>query len=116
MRRIEYYRTESGRCPVKEFLDSLSGKEFLKVDKILRLISETPIVPREYFQKMPGTDDIWEVRAQYGGASLRLLGFWAGSNLILLTNGFDKKSEKTPRTEIELAERRKKDYLRRHKP
>ena len=98
---------------MQEFFDSLSGKEFQKLDWVLRIITELPIVPREYFQKLKGTENIWEVRAQHGGRAIRLLGFWAGQDLILLTNGFDKKSAKTPQTEIDLAESRKRDYLRR---
>jgi len=43
----------------------------------------------------------------------RLLGFFDGNNLIILTNGFTKKTQKTPQKEIKLAEKRKKDYLKR---
>ncbi len=43
----------------------------------------------------------------------RLLGFLQGNNLIILTNGFIKKTQKTPLQEIKLAQSRKKDYLKR---
>ena len=114
MRSFAFYRTESGRSPVKEFLDSLSGKEMQKVDWVMRLISETPLVPAEYFKKLRGTDGLWEVRVQAAGKGLRFLGFVFKGNVIVLANGFDKKSPKTPKSEIALAERRKADYLRRH--
>ena len=113
MRKIDFYKTESGRSPVEEYFDSLSGKEFQKLDWVLRVISEVRVVPREYFQKMSGTDDIWEVRAQFASRAMRVLGFFAKPEILLLTNGFNKKTAKTPPTEIELAEARKKDYLKR---
>ncbi len=114
MRIFEFYRTESGRCPVEEFLDSLTGKELQKIDWVMRVVAETSLVPAEYFEKLQGTDGIWALRARFGGASLRVLGFFFDTNVIVLTNGFSKKTTKTPPSEIELAERRKKDYLRRY--
>ena len=112
MRTFDFYRTESGRCPVEEFLDSLSGKEMQKIDWVMRVAAETLLVPAECFEKLRGTDDIWALRARSGGASLRILGFFFNANSIVLTNGFSKKTMKTPPSEIELAERRKKDSKR----
>lgn len=68
----------------------------------------------QYFKKLKNTDDIWEVRARIGSHSFRLLGFLSGDEFVVLTNGFKKKSQKTPKQEIELAERRKADYLARN--
>lgn len=48
-----------------------------------------------------------------GGNAVRLLGFMHEGNLVVLTNGFSKKSQKTPAQEIALAEQRKKDYEKR---
>ena len=73
------------------------------------------MVPRQYFKKLGGTDDVWEVRADFGGDAFRLLGFWDGGSRIILTNGFAKKSPKTPAREIELAEQRKRDYQTRRR-
>jgi phage-related protein len=57
------------------------------------------------------TDDLWEIRADLGNHAVRFLGFWDSGNLIVLTNGFTKKSAKTPQQEIEIATERKRDYL-----
>ena len=100
---------------MKEFLDSLSGKEVQKIDWVMRVVAETQLVPAEYFEKLRGTNGIWALRAQISGLSFRVLGFFSGSNAIVLTNGFSKKTEKIPGREIELAQRRKLDYLRRDK-
>lgn len=71
------------------------------------------MVPKQYFKKLEGTDDLWEVRAEFGGDAFRLLGFWDAGRLVVLTNGFAKTTQKTPAREIELAEQRKRDHLNR---
>ena len=113
MRTVNFYRTKSGNCPVEDFLDSLSGKQAQKVVWVLRLIEELDIVPVQYLKKLVNTDDIWEVRIQFGGSIFRLLGFFDGATLLILTNGFAKKSQKTPRQEIDLAAQRKNECLSR---
>jgi phage-related protein len=113
MRTIEFYRTANGRCPVEEFLDSLSDQHVQKITWVLRLVERIDMAPPQYFKKLVGTEEIWEIRAQFGGNSYRLLGFFDGATLIILTNGFSKKDQKTPAREIELAEQRRIDYLQR---
>jgi phage-related protein len=113
MRTVNFYQTESGHKPVEDFLDALSGKQAQKVIWVLRLIEELEVVPGQYLQKLVSTDDIWEVRVQFGGNIFRLLGFFDGARLLVLTNAFAKKSQKTSRQEIELATRRKNEYLAR---
>ena len=61
---------------------------------------------------MTGTDDIWECRIKQGSNIYRIFAFWKG-NEIILTHGFIKKTQKTPRNEIEKAENYKKDYFNR---
>lgn len=115
MREIRFYRTRAGSCPVEEFLETLSGKQAQKVVWVLRLVEELEPVPSQYLKKLVGTDELWEVRVQHGGDTFRLLGFWDGSRLLVLTGGFAKKTDKVPRQEITLAEKRRQDYLsRRH--
>ena len=108
-------RTSSGSCPVEEFLDGLASKQAQKVVWVLRAVRELPRVPQQYFKKLEATDDLWEVRVEFGGDAFRLLGFWDSGSLIVLTNGFAKKTQKTPEREITLAEQRKRDYLSRKK-
>ncbi len=115
MLEIQFYRTAAGACPVQEFLDSLGAKQGQKVLWVLRAVRELPRVPQQYFKKLEGTDDLWEVRAEFGGDAFRLLGFWDEGRLIILTNGFAKKTQKTPEREIALAEQRKRDHLNQRK-
>ena len=86
-----------------------------KILWVLRLIQELDRIPKQYFKKLIGTDDIWEIRIQSGNNSYRLLGFIYKSKFIVLTNAFSKKTQKTPKNEILLAENRKQDYLKRNK-
>ncbi len=113
VREIRFYRSRSGRSPVEEFLDSLTGKQAQKVIWVLRIVEELDRVPEQYFKRLAGTGDLWEVRAQHGGDTFRLLGFLDGPRMVVLVSGFAKKSEKIPRREIALAEDRRKDYLSR---
>lgn len=100
---------------MEEFLDSLNAKLTQKVLWVLKVVQELPQVPKQYFKKLEGTDDLWEVRAEFGGDAFRLLGFWDAGRLVILTNGFAKKTQKTPEREIALAEQRKRDHQNRRK-
>jgi len=113
MREIIFYLTDSGNCPVKEFLDSLTGKQAQKVAWVLKVVEELEMIPKQYMKKLVGTDDIWEIRVQYANDIIRILGFFDDGNLVVLNHGFFKKTQKTPKQDIIISEKRKKDYLRR---
>jgi len=111
-RTIRFYGTTAGKCPVEEFLDSLSGKAAQKATWVLQLIEELDTIPEQYLKKL--TSDIWECRIQFGGNTFRVLCFFDGPEVVL-THGFQKKTRKTPRNEIEKAETYRTDYLQRRK-
>ena len=113
MRKIRFYETASGQKPIEEFLDQLSSKQAQKVTWVLKLIEELDLVPSTYFKKMVNTDELWEVRAAVGSNIFRLIGFFDGSDLIILAHAFQKKTQKTPKQAIKTAEERRKDYFRR---
>jgi phage-related protein len=93
----------------------LNEQHAQKVTWVLRLVERIDIVPMQYLKKLDGTQDIWEIRIQFGGNNYRLLGFFDEGKLIILTNGFSKKTQKTPTKEIKLAEQRRSEYLQRSK-
>lgn len=111
MKTISFYRSASGKCPIQDHLDTLTDNQVTKVAWVLKLIREIDRIPTKYFKKLVNTDDIWEVRIDAGKDTFRLLGFFYGKELIILTNSFQKKTQKTPLQEIRLAEKRKKEYL-----
>ena len=108
---IVFYRMDSGKCPVEEFLDSLSAKQAQKATWVMNLIEDLEIVPVKYFKKMAGTDGLWEIRVQSGNNIFRILGFIKENNLVVLNHAFQKKTQKIPKKEIAIAEARKKDHL-----
>lgn len=59
MREVTFYRTESGNCPIEQFLDSLTARESAKVTWTLGLVEDLDVVPKQYFKKLTDTDDIW---------------------------------------------------------
>jgi phage-related protein len=79
---------------------------------VLDLIEQTDIVPRKYFKKLKGTDDIWEVRVQQGNNIFRILGFFEEEELVILNHAFTKKSQKIPKREIIVAEKRRRNYFK----
>ena len=101
---------------METFLDTLSAKPAQKVTWVLRLVRDLERVPAHYLKKLPGTEELWEVRAEHGGDALRLLGFFDDIGSLVLVSGLSKRSERTPSREILLAERRRRDYLSRRKP
>jgi phage-related protein len=113
MKRIRFYTTSTGHCPVQVYLDGLPDKAVQKVAWVLRVVRDLERVPANYLKKLVNTDDIWEVRVDVGRNTFRLLGFFAGRELIVLTNSFQKKTQQTPTSEIRMAEERKADYVRR---
>jgi phage-related protein len=115
VRTVNFYRLHNGNSPVEEFLDSLTGKQAQKVLWVLQLIEELDVIPRQYFKKLVDREGIWEVRIQFGKDIFRLLGFFDGGTLLILTNGFAKKTQKTPSQEIALAVRRREEYIARRK-
>ena len=115
MRTVDFYRLPNSNSPVEAFLDSLTGRQAQKVLWVLQLIEELDAVPRQYFKKLIDSEGIWEVRIQFGNDIFRLLGFFDRGALLILTNGFAKKTQKTPPQEIALVIRRKEEYLARRK-
>ena len=112
MREVQFFKRADGSSPVGEFIDSMTDKQAQKVAWVLKLIEDLDIIPAQYWKKLTNTDDIFEARIQFGGNIFRILGFESGGRFVVLTNGFAKKTQKTPKREIELAEQRKKIYLK----
>ena len=106
---IEFYSKENGEEPAREFILSLEPKMQAKVLKILDLLQVNgPYVRLPYSEHLE--DGIFEIRAKQSTNISRVLYFFAMDQKIVLTNGFVKKTQKTPKGEIELAKKYRKDY------
>lgn len=113
MRTIQFYKEPSGHCPVTDFLDALTDKQTQKIAWVMTLVEELEVVPKQYFKKLVKTKNIWEIRVILDGNMFRVLGFFISDNVFVATNGFQKKTQKTPKKEIILAEKYKQNYLMR---
>jgi len=67
---------------------------------VLSIIEEHNNVPAKYFKKLVNTDDLWEVRISSGSNIFRLLSFFDGDAVVVLTYAFQKKTQKTPKERI----------------
>ena len=81
-----------------------------KVEWTLNLIQTIDRIPKKYFEHMTGTDGLFEVRVELGSNIFRIFAFFDKGNLVVLGNGFQKKTQKTPKQEIEKALKIKKEY------
>ena len=110
------FRRMAASDPFKAWLHLEIARRTGELKAIEReVIEELEVVPRQYFKKLVDSEGIWEVRVQFANDIFRLLGFIDGGSLLILTNGFAKKTQKTPPQEIALAIRRKNEYLARRK-
>jgi len=106
IREVFFYGTD-----ILQFYESQNEKVRLKIVYVLDLVRNEPMVPIQFFKKLTSTQDIYEVRIITSQKSIRMLCFIDNGNLVVLTNAFVKKTQKTPRREIKLAERLKKQFL-----
>lgn len=98
----------------KKYFEDFFIKQRVKVkEKIiwtLELITEIEKVPETYLKHIENTEGLFEIRVQHGSDIFRIFCFFDHGNLVVLANGFQKKSQKTPKKEIERALKIKQEY------
>ena len=98
----------------KNYFSEFYEKQKQKVkDKILwtfRIIETQQQIPTDYLKHMEGTEGLYEIRVQQGNDIFRVFCFFDEGRIIVLSNGFHKKSQKTPKNEIEKALKIKREY------
>jgi phage-related protein len=94
-----------------DFYKSQESKVQEKIEYVLDLVRFERQVPKKFFKALENTNGIYEVRVITTFKSIRILCFFDDGNLVVLVNCFVKKTQKTPRKEIKLAEKLKKEYL-----
>ncbi len=98
-----------------DFFESQEPKVQEKIEYVLDLVRFERQVPKKFFKLLENTDGIYEVRVITTFKSIRIFCFFDEGNLVILANCLVKKTQKTPRRDIKLAERLKKEYLRNKK-
>jgi phage-related protein len=109
---VVFYIEESGRSPVREFLTSLDIKTQARFLASMEQLRMRNVLAREPLVRHL-EDKIWELREESKGNIYRLLYFFFSGRRIVLLHGFQKKTQKTLRGEIEIAIRRMKTFVRR---
>ena len=111
---VEFFEDEDGSYPVEDFILSLDTKMRAKVFRTLELLEYKGNSLREPFSKHL-SDGIFELRIKQSSNVVRVLYFFVVGKRIILTNGFVKKTQKTPRSEIVLAKIRRDKFMRSYK-
>lgn len=93
-----------------DFYENQTEEVQRKIEWTLNLLRTIDRVPKKYFDNMTGTNGLYEVRIELGGNIFRIFAFFDKGNLVVLGNGFQKKTQKTPRVEIEKALKIKAAY------
>lgn len=97
---------------VIEFYETQNSKVQFKIEYVLDLVRFERQVPIKLYKKLVNTEGIYEVRVITSQKNIRILCFQDEETLIILTNAFVKKTQKTPKKEIKLAETLKEEYLK----
>jgi phage-related protein len=93
-----------------DFIGTVSLKVKEKIDWTLKLLENIEQIPKEYLKHIEGTNGLYEIRVQYGSNIFRIFCFFDKGKIIVLANGFQKKTKKTPPQEIEKALKIKEAY------
>lgn len=93
-----------------EFFDEQNQKVKQKIIWTLKIVETIDKIPAEYFKHLEGTNGLYEIRVQIGNNIFRIFCFFDEGKLVVLTNGFQKKTQKTPKREIEKALKIKMEY------
>jgi phage-related protein len=94
----------------QDFFDDQRDKVKDKIIWTFELIQELQRVPETYLKYLENTDGLYEIRVQLGNDIFRIFCFFDKGQLIVLANGFQKKTQKTPKQEIEKALKIKHEY------
>ena len=112
MFQVQFFEKENGDCPVENFILSLDIKMQAKIVGLLEILQENGNSLREPYSKHL-SEGIFELRCKVGSNAARVLYFFYFEERIILTNGFIKKTQKTPDKEIKLAKQRRQAFIER---
>ena len=98
----------------KDYFEKFHEKQSLKVKKkilwTLKIIEELDQIPEIYLKHLKNTSGLYEIRIQVGSNIFRIFCFFDIDNIIVIGHGYQKKSQKTPKQQIERAEQIKREY------
>ena len=105
-RKVRFYKNY-----FQDFFDKQTKKVKAKIVWTLDLVEDLQRVPETYLKHIENTDGLYEIRVQVGSDIFRIFCFFDRGKLVVLANGFQKKTQKTPKGEIEMALKIKAEYI-----
>jgi len=96
----------------RDFIDSLPKKVQEKINVVLFTGTVAPRIPAKFFEHITGSDGLYAIRIEFESNIYRIFCCFDRGNIVVLFNGFQKKSQKTPKSEIDKALRIKEEYFR----
>lgn len=105
IRKVFYYKNH-----YLSFYNKLTPDVKKKFNWTIQLVATQERIPEKHFKHLSGSDGLYELRIEYASDIYRVFCFFDKEKLIILLNGFQKKTQKTPKNEIRRAEQLKKDY------
>ena len=96
----------------KEFYVAQTAPVRDKINQVLKLIETQRLIPAKFFRYLENSDGIYEIRVEVGNNIYRIFCCFDEGSVVVLFNGFQKKSQKTPPKEIQRAEAIKKEYFK----
>jgi phage-related protein len=94
-----------------EFYRNLDNKVKLKIQYVFELIKQVDQIPSKFLKQIKGTHGLYEIRVNYQSNTFRIFCCFDEGKLVVLFNAFQKKDKKTPRKEIDKAERLMHEYF-----
>jgi phage-related protein len=93
-----------------DFINAQTPAVKKKILWTIRIVMTEPQIPSQYFKHLEGTDGLYEIRVQHGSNIFRIFCFFDEGRLVIIANGFQKKTQKTPKSEIKKALKIKQKY------
>jgi phage-related protein len=94
-----------------DFFNAQTEKVKDKIDYVLFLVTIADRIPKKFFEQLTGWDGLFEIKIEFESNIFRIFCCFDEGNLVVLFNGFQKKTQKTPKNEIEKAMRIKQEYF-----
>ncbi len=112
MKRLpaKFFRSSGGTEPVKDWLKTLSREDCRIIGSDIKDVEFSFPIGLPLCRQLSGYKDLWEVRSKITGSRIARVSFYISNREMILLHGFIKKSQKTPKKEIDLAVKRKKEH------
>jgi phage-related protein len=94
----------------KDFYDKQDHKVQIKINWALGLVRDLENIPSKYFKHIENTDGIYEIRVRVARNIFRIFCFFDEGRLVVILHGFQKKTQKLPKSQIDKAIKLRKEY------